>query len=87
MSDTTADTADKIAMLLGGGLVLLGTTVMGIVESFFSGHQLEPGGNLGDVVVHTTINPQVRAFIIALGLLVLLLYGLYRFANPRRDVG
>ncbi len=79
--------ADKIAMVVGGGLILLGTTVMGIFESFFTGHTVSPNGNLGDVVIHTSFDPTLRAYAIALGLLVLFLYGLFRFANRQQWSG
>lgn len=83
MADDTTDKADKIAMVLGGGLILLGTTVSGIVESFFTDHTVEPDGALGDVVIHTTISQTFRAYTIALGFVVLFLYASYRFANGR----
>lgn len=83
MAIDTTDTADKIAMILGGGLILLGTTVSGIIESFFTEHTLEPNGSLGDVVIHTSISPTFRAYTIALGFVVLFLYALYRLANRR----
>lgn len=70
-------------MLLGRGLILLGTTVMGIVESFFTDNTLELGRNLGDMVIHTSIDPTLRASIIALGFAVLFLYAILRFANQR----
>lgn len=74
---------DKIAMLLGGGLILLGTTVMGIAESFFTGHTVAPNGNLGDVVIHATHSPTLRAYIIALGLGIWFIYALYGAINRR----
>lgn len=84
MVTTTTNTADNIAMLVGGGLILLGTTVMGIVESFFTGHTVEPNGNLGDVVIHTSFDPTLRAIVIALGFVVLFGYAVFRFVNPRQ---
>lgn len=84
MATTTTDTADKIAMIIGGGLILLGTTVMGIAESFFTGHTVEPNGNLGDVIIHTSFDPVLRAYLIAVGFLVLFLYAIFRFVSQRQ---
>ena len=83
MAIDTTETMDKIAMLIGGGLILLGTTVMGIAESFFTDHTLDPNGNLGDVVIHTSHSPTLRAYVIALGFFVLFVFVVYRVTNPR----
>lgn len=48
-----------------GGLILLGTTVTGIAESFYTGHTVKPLGNLGDVVIHPSFDPALRAGLIA----------------------
>lgn len=70
-------------MILGGGLVLLGIVVAGFLETLVAPHTLEQASTTGDVVVHTVISPTLRASLIALGLVIWLLYVLYRLANPR----
>lgn len=84
MATDTTDTADRLAMLVGGGLILLGTTLTGIVESFFADHTLAQNPDLGDLVIHTSISPTIRAYSIALGFGVLFVFALYRFAVGRR---
>jgi hypothetical protein len=70
--------ADRIAMALGGGLVLLGTAVLGFFETVIGNYHAMPVTNdAGDVVATTTFDPSLRAAIIALGLLVWLGYALY----------
>lgn len=86
MTRDIPDTVDKVAMIVGGGLIILGTTVMGIAESFLTDHTYEPNGNLGDAVLHTTHNPEIRAYLIALGLAVWFLYALYRLGNRRTSL-
>lgn len=77
----TLDWADKVAMILGGGLIFLGVVVIEFVETLVSPHSLEPSSTTGDVIIHTAISPTLRAYLIALGLIVWGLYALYRLAN------
>lgn len=86
MTTESLDTADKVAMVLGGGLLLVGIVVIGFVETLVSPHTLEETSTTGDVIVHTAISPTVRAWLVALGLAVWLVYALYRLANSRADV-
>ena len=82
--DTTYTTIDRVSMLLGGGLVLLGIVVLGIVEVLAG----EPYGaapitnDAGAVVATPFVDPNLRTGLVILGLLVLLLWGLYRMASP-----
>lgn len=82
MHDTT--TADEIAMYGGGGLVLLGTFVIGLIEMIGgSGHPVDAEGQ----IVHEALVPlEIRSYIIIAGLLIWGLYAVYRLAatRPRR---
>lgn len=86
---------DKLAMAVGGALMLLGVVVLGFVEILGG----EPYGaaplmnDAGEIVASPLIDPNIRTGLVILGLLVLLLWGLYRMASPttlgtgtRRDV-
>lgn len=80
MTETTF--TDKIAMVLGGGLIVLGIVVFGFFETVLGNpHTLEQTNQAGDVIVHTTFSPNLRAGIIALGLLVWGVYALYKVAT------
>lgn len=87
MSDTNdLPLADKLAMVVGGGLVLFGVTVMGTLETLLgSAHSVPQTNEAGEVVAHTTFAPNLRAAIIALGLVVFFLYGLYKVATAIAD--
>jgi len=70
---------DDVALAAGLGFVLLGLVVMGVFETLIgSVHFTErfPGG--GVVIVHTSFSPHLRAYIIALGFIVLLAWGFSR---------
>lgn len=80
----TATTADKIAMALGGGLVLLGTLVMGTLETLIGDPNALPVTNeAGVVVAETTFDPELRAAIVLAGLVVFGLYAMYRLVATR----
>lgn len=90
MSDLT--TADRIAMYVGGGLVLLGTVGIGFVEMVLgSPHPVTGEGQ----IVHEALVPlAIRSYIILLGFLVWGAYAIYRVAaggrvpgTPRPDTG
>lgn len=83
MQNYTLDAADKAAMILGGGLFVLGIVVTEFIETLVSPHTLDETSTAGDVIVHVIISPSFSASIIALGLGVWLLYALYRLANGR----
>lgn len=95
MSNIT-DTADRIAMVLGGGLILLGIVVMGLINELAGAPHLfvvddgtettqvvSPGIVDGGTVVATpVVSPEIRAYVIALGLLVLAVYAVYKLTSP-----
>lgn len=74
---------DKVAMAFSGGLILLGIVVLGLVETLAG----EPYGaapitnDAGEVVATPLIDPALRTGLVILGLMVLLLWGLYRYAT------
>ena len=98
MANSDLDLADKIAMYLGGGLVVLGIVVIGFIEILAgaesplyayevtqngettTGYTLSPGvAPEGAEIVHSPIfDPNLRAYIIALGLIVFGVYAIYR---------
>ncbi|MDY6819343.1 MAG: hypothetical protein SVG88_11835 [Halobacteriales archaeon] len=84
---TTADrttTVDSIAMALGGGLIFLGLVVLGVLEAIIGNpHAVPQTNDAGKVVATTTFDPTLRAAIIALGMLIWLLYGLYKVVGGR----
>lgn len=78
MSTTTStSTADRIAMLVGGGLIVIGTIVLGFLNTITNNPHLEVIEE-GEVVAEPLIPPDLRAYLILLGLLVWLLFGLYK---------
>jgi hypothetical protein len=68
-------TMDRIALYVGGGLVVLGTFVIGLVEMLAgSTHPVTSDGQ----IVHDALVPlDIRAYIILLGLLIWGIYALY----------
>ncbi|WP_276260357.1 hypothetical protein [Haloglomus litoreum] len=72
------DTADKVAAYGGGGLVVLGTVVIGLLEVIAgSPHPVDGEGQ----IVHEALVPlEVRSYIILLGLLIWMLYAVYKVA-------
>ncbi|RXK49561.1 hypothetical protein EAF64_11160 [Halorientalis pallida] len=70
-------------MLVGGALVVVGTVVLGLIETFVGNPSPVPVTNeAGDVIASPTIPVEIRATLIALGLLVWGLYGVYKLAAP-----
>ena len=84
---TTTDVVDKAAMVLSGGLLLLGIVVLGVVEMLAG----QPYGaapvtnDAGEVVATPFVPPELRTGLVLLGLAVLLLWGLYRFTASLVD--
>jgi hypothetical protein len=79
-------TVDKLAMIVGGSFVVLGTVVLGIVEALVGNPSAVPVTNeAGQVVATTTFPVEVRATLIALGLLVWFVAGAYKLVarEPR----
>jgi hypothetical protein len=83
MSELT--TADKIAMYVGGGLVVLGTVVIGLVEMIAgSPHPVSGEGQ----IVHEALVPlEIRSYIILLGLLIWGVYAVYKVVAGGRATG
>ena len=83
MSDLTI--ADKIAMYVGGGLVLLGTVGIGILEmALGSPHPVSGEGQ----IVHDALVPlEIRSYIILLGFLIWTVYAIYKVAVGGRIPG
>lgn len=81
MSETELPLVDRIAMALGGGLLLTGIAVMGLVN-VLGGAPHVPIEEEGAVVATPIVAPELRAFLVAAGLAVWFGYGLYRVANP-----
>jgi ABC-type Fe3+-siderophore transport system permease subunit len=82
---TEPTTTDKLAMLVGGSFVLLGTVVMGTVEALIGNPSTMPVTNeAGQVVATTTFPVEARAALIALGLLVWFAAAVYTVATPRQ---
>ena len=83
-------TADAVAMYVGGGLVLLGTVGIGLLEMVLgSPHPVDSEG----AIVHEALVPlEVRSYIILLGLLIWGLYAVYRVvattpaSGPKRTI-
>lgn len=74
MANLTA--VDKIALYLGGGLVITGVVVIGILEIALGvPHPVTTDGQ----IVHETLVPlAIRSYIILLGLLLWGGYGIFR---------
>jgi len=76
------NTLDKAAMALSGGLMLAGVVVLGVVEILAG----EPYGaapvtnEAGEVVSTPAVPPELRTGLVLMGLGVLLVWGLYRYA-------
>jgi hypothetical protein len=82
MSEPT--TTDKLAMVVGGSFVLLGTVVLGTLDALIGNPSPIPVTNeAGQVVAATTVPVEVRAYLIALGLLVWFAAAVYKVATPR----
>jgi len=85
----TFDGVDKLVIGLGGALVLVGIVVLGIVEVLDGPpYGAAPLTNdAGDVVATTLVDPNVRTALVVLGIVVLLLWGVYRMAQPTVEPG
>lgn len=80
----TKTTIDRVAMAVSGGLVLLGVVVLGLIETLAG----QPYGaapltnDAGEVVAIPLVDPNLRTGLVLLGLVVLLLWGLYKLGTP-----
>ena len=68
-------------MALGGGLILVGIAVLGVIN-VVSGAPHLPVEEEGVVVATPVVAPELRAAIVAAGLAVWFVYGLYTLASP-----
>lgn len=86
MNDTTITPIDRIAMGISSGLMLLGIIGLGIVELVAG----KPYGaaplttESGEVLATPAVDPNLRTGLVIAGLLVLLLWGLYKMATSVR---
>jgi len=75
---------DRLALAISGTLMLLGIVVLGFLEVLdgapFGAAPLT--NDAGDVVATPLIDPNVRTGLVVAGLLILLLWGLYRMYLP-----
>lgn len=66
-------------LTVGLGLVLLGVVAMGVFETLVgTAHVSEEFPGVGVIVIHTSVSPELRAYTAATGLLILLVWGLFR---------
>ena len=84
MQSNDVDLADRLAIALSGGLLLLGVVVTGLIETLDGAPRgAAPVTNdAGEVIAQPTIDPNVRTVLVVAALLVLLVYALYRVAVP-----
>ncbi|MEZ3117702.1 hypothetical protein RYH80_17430 [Halobaculum sp. MBLA0147] len=82
------DTIDTAAIGLSGALALVATVGLGTVE-ILAGKPYSPvplKNDAGEVIAQPAVDPTIRTGLIVGALVVLLVWGLYRFATatPRR---
>lgn len=81
MTTDTITSADRIAMLLGGGLIVLGVVVLGFINVIMGAphvpHEVEETGEM----IYPVISADIRAYLIALGLLVWFGSGIYKITK------
>lgn len=106
MEQTDFDLADRIAMYIGGGLLLLAIPVMGILnvlagaESPLYVYEVTQGGETttghalapamapegASIVQSPLFDPNLRAYLVAAGLVIFGLYYVYRlFVHAPRE--
>jgi hypothetical protein len=80
-----SDTIDRLAMGLSGALILLGVVVLGVVEILAGPpYGAAPMTNdAGEIVATPMVDPAIRTGLVIAGLVVLLLWGLYKMALPK----
>lgn len=77
--------ADRIAMILGGGLMLLGTAGLGLIE-VLAGPPFAPVTGDGAIASGAVFGPDLRAYLVVIGMLILGLYAIYRVIAPALGV-
>jgi hypothetical protein len=89
--NNTYDTIDKAMLGLSGALITLGVVVLGIVEILagepYGAAPVEQTNDAGEVVntIYPAVDPTIRTGLVIAGLVVLLVWGLYRMATPDVD--
>lgn len=84
MTLNNMDTIDKAAMLLSTGLMFLGIVVLGLIEIIAG----EPYGaaplknEAGAIIAQPAVDPVVRTGLVLAGLVVLLLWAIYKLVTP-----
>jgi len=81
----TLTTADKVAMYVGGGLVVLGTVGIGLLEMLLG--STHPVSGEGQIVHEALVPLGIRSSIILLGFLVWGLYAIYRVVATEPATG
>lgn len=78
---------DRIAMVLSTGLMLIGIVVLAIVELLdgapFGAAPLT--NDAGEVIGTPLIDPNIRTGLVILGLVILLLWGIYKVFTPVQE--
>jgi membrane-bound ClpP family serine protease len=67
---------DKIAMYVGGGLIVLGVVVIGIIEMALGASH--PVSGEGQIVHEALVPIEIRSYIIIAGLAIWGLYAVYK---------
>lgn len=76
---------DKLAMGLSAALMLVSIVVLGVVE-ILAGAPYSPvplTNDAGEVIATPLIGPNLRTGLFMLGLVVLLLWGIYKMVSPQ----
>lgn len=82
------DTIDKAAMFVSTGLMFVGIVVLGLIETFDGVPKGNPStagpvtNEAGEVVATPGIDPNLRTAFVVAGLVVMLLYAVYKIATP-----
>lgn len=91
--ETNYTVIDKAALALSSALLLLGIVILGFVEVLtgqpYGAAPVEQTNEAGEVVntLYPAIDPTLRTGLVIAGLVVLLLWGLYRMAGtPAENV-
>jgi hypothetical protein len=84
----TLNPIDKMAMAVSGFLMVLGIAVLGIVEILagppYGAAAVEQTNEAGEVVntIYPAVDPTLRTGLVILGLVILLLWGVYKVTSP-----
>lgn len=76
---------DEVLLVGSLGLVLVGAFVFGFIEMVMgTAHLSQRVPHLGVVIVYTSVDPQLRAAIMAAGFVGLAVWGCFRFGRAIR---